>query len=232
MSHSTDPESRLEHSWRANAAAWSSAVREQRIASRRAGTDAAIIDAVVRTGARRVLDLGCGEGWLARALAARGREVVGIDASPELVSAARALGGGRFEIASYAGLAARTQAFGVFDAVACNFSLLGEDVQMPLRAAREALRSGGSLVVQTVHPWAACGNDPYVDGWRIETFETFGGKFNEPMPWYFRTLSSWLRDLRSNSFVIDEMIEPVDPASGRPLSLLLRCSPQDPNAIT
>jgi SAM-dependent methyltransferase len=39
---------------------------------------------------RRVLDAGCGEGYLARVLAARGAHVTGIDLSPRLIELARA----------------------------------------------------------------------------------------------------------------------------------------------
>jgi 2-polyprenyl-3-methyl-5-hydroxy-6-metoxy-1,4-benzoquinol methylase len=39
---------------------------------------------------RRVLDAGCGEGYLARVLAARGARVTGIDLSPRLIELARA----------------------------------------------------------------------------------------------------------------------------------------------
>ena len=38
---------------------------------------------------RRTLDLGCGEGRFARDLAARGYDVVGVDASPTMLAAAR-----------------------------------------------------------------------------------------------------------------------------------------------
>jgi len=38
---------------------------------------------------RRVLDAGCGEGYLARALADRGARVTGIDLSPRLIEQAR-----------------------------------------------------------------------------------------------------------------------------------------------
>jgi 2-polyprenyl-3-methyl-5-hydroxy-6-metoxy-1,4-benzoquinol methylase len=217
-------EARLQHSWRANAAAWSDAVREQRIASRRAGTDAAIVDAVRRTQAQRVLDAGCGEGWLARALAGDGRDVVGVDASPELIAAAQALGGARFEVAAYADLAARDD-LGRFDAVVFNFALLGEDLRTPLQAARALLRSGGALIVQTVHPWPAAAGGAYADGWRTETFAGFGDGFREPMPWYFRTLGAWLRALSEEGFRVEACIEPVDAADGRLLSLLLHAVP-------
>jgi len=218
-------ETRLERSWRTNAAAWSRAVREQRIASRRAGSDAAIVDAVLATQARRVLDLGCGEGWLARALAARGCEVVGVDGSPELIAAANELGGARFERASYAELAARAAGFGRFDAVACNFALLGADLGEPLRAAHALLHAAGCLLVQTVHPWTACGEEAYADGWRNETFAAFGGEFRAPMPWYFRTLGSWADAIGAAGFRVARWIEPLDRASGRPLSLLIEAAP-------
>lgn len=221
-----ETELRLQRSWRTNAAAWTRAVRERRIASRRAGTDDAVLDAVLATGAGRILDVGCGEGWLARALAAQGREVVGIDASAELIAAANELGGARFEAVSYADLDAHAADLGRFDAAVCNFALLGEDLGAPLRALGRALRPGGRLIVQTVHPWTACGDAPYVDGWRLETFAGFGEGFDAPMPWYFRTLASWLAAFGADGYAFERVLEPVDAASGRPLSLLLQAALQ------
>ena len=62
--------------WHANAQAWERAVREGRIASRKLVTDQAIVEAVLSRSPRTVIDLGCGEGWLARALARAGVQVV------------------------------------------------------------------------------------------------------------------------------------------------------------
>lgn len=223
-----ESERRLQRSWRANAAAWTRAVREQHIPSRRAGTDAAILGAVLASGARRVLDVGCGEGWLARALVARGREVVGIDASAELVAAANELGGARFETLSYAELDAHASELGRFGAAVCNFALLGEDLGAPLRALGGLLEPGGRLIVQTVHPWTACGDAPYADGWRVETFAGFGEEFREATPWYFRTLASWLAAFPANGFLVERVAEPFDAAGGRPLSLLLQAALREP----
>lgn len=223
-----DPERRIEESWRTNAAAWSAAVREGRIASRRAGTDEAVCTAVMRQRPLRVLDVGCGEGWLARALARRGCEVVGIDASPELIEAARALGGGRFEAIGYSALDAETSVLGaLFDVAVCNFSLLAEDLAGSLRTLRGLIKADGTLVIQTVHPWAACGDAPYADGWRIETFDSFAGDFRASMPWYFRTLNSWWRTVIAGGFEIEQCEEPLDPATKRPLSLVMCCRPSN-----
>ncbi|MGH7120712.1 MAG: class I SAM-dependent methyltransferase, partial [Acetobacteraceae bacterium] len=40
----------------------------------------------------RILDLGCGDGFLSQRIAERGARVVGVDASPEMIAAARARG--------------------------------------------------------------------------------------------------------------------------------------------
>lgn len=66
--------------------------------------EARLLDALVPPGAR-VLDAGCGTGRVAAALAARGHDVVGVDADPTLVEAARAdHQGPRFLVADLAEL--------------------------------------------------------------------------------------------------------------------------------
>ena len=215
---SADAPAQMRESWERNAAAWTDAVREQRIASRRAGTDTAIVDAVLRLAPARVLDVGCGEGWLARVLAERGVDVVGIDASEALIESARALGGGRFEAMTYPEVAALGAGF---DVAVCNFALLEEHLAPAFDAIVRALRPNGRLVVQTVHPWTACGDARYENGWRLETFAAFGGGFVAPMPWYFRTLGAWVDALAASGFRVERVGEPCDRESGRPLSLVL-----------
>lgn len=217
-----DREAALIWSWMANADAWTRAVREGRIPSRRLATDAAIVQAVAERNPGRVLDLGCGEGWLMRALAERGIETIGLDVSLELVMAAEETGGGRYRCCSYDELVDDpTRAGGPYDVIACNFSLLGADLPPLLGALRANLAPGGALVIQTVHPWTAAGDEGYTDGWRTETFNGFGGDFAEPMPWYFRTLESWVDALRAAGFRVVTVREPVDPRTRQPASLLM-----------
>lgn len=215
-------EAALIWSWMANADAWTRAVREGRIESRRVATDAAIVEAVAARNPVRVLDLGCGEGWLMRALAERGMETVGLDVSLELVVVAEETGGGRFRCCSYDEVVADpTRAGGPYDVIACNFSLLSAEIAPLLSALRQNLRPGGALVIQTVHPWSAMGDGGYVEGWRTETFDAFGDDFAEPMPWYYRTLEGWMDALREAGYHLASLREPVHPGTGRPLSLLM-----------
>jgi 2-polyprenyl-3-methyl-5-hydroxy-6-metoxy-1,4-benzoquinol methylase len=217
-------EDALVRSWSRNADAWTRTVREGGIESRRLATDAAIVRTVLERRPRQVLDLGCGEGWLARALAEQGTGVVGIDVSPELVEAARRAGGGEFHAVSYDTLVADPSlARGEYDAVVCNFSLLDEHLQPLLAALRSVLCPGGVLVIQTVHPWTAAGEGAYEDGWRTETFAGFGEGFAAPMPWYFRTLASWMAVLAAAGYALADLREPLHPNTGRPASLILTC---------
>ena len=223
-------------SWHTNAAAWTRAVREGRIESRRQVTDAAIVQAVLncepppsgasaalgaaRCRPRTVLDLGCGEGWLVRALAGHGIAGTGVDAVDALVAQAQQAGGGSFAVASYEAIADGALAVRA-DVVVANFSLLGDAaVERLLRRVPSLLEPGGSFIVQTLHPVAACGDRPYVDGWRDGTWAGFGDEFTDPAPWYFRTVGSWVALLARAGLRVAELREPLHPATGAPASII------------
>ncbi len=208
-------------SWHTNAAPWTAAVREQRIESRRLVTDRAIIDAVIRRQPRLVLDLGCGEGWLVRALAARGvPKVIGVDVVPALIDQARAAGGGDFRVASFEAVA-RGELQVTVDVAVANFALIGKEaVDALIQSAPKLLTPGGALVIQTLHPVVACGDLPYIDGWREGSWAGFSEDFTDPAPWYFRTLETWVRLIASSGLLLSEIREPIHPATNKPASVL------------
>ena len=214
------PESTLLQSWHHNADAWIEVIRSGAIESRQQVTDQAILLAIMGRQPQRVLDLGCGEGWLLRALADRGIEAVGVDGDARLVEAARLAGTAQVHVASYAALVEALVDIGCdYDVICANFSLLHQDI-IPLLAAMNAmLNPGGALVIQTLHPWTGAGGD-YQDGWREENFAGFTGQW-QPMPWYFRTLSSWLNALDMAGFQLTILQEPQHPQSPVPQSLLM-----------
>ncbi len=217
-------EQQIIRSWNANAGPWARAVRTGSIASRKLVTDRAIVDAVSSVRPARVFDIGCGEGWLARALADRGMKVFGIDVVPELVAEAARLGRGEFSVRSFSELAGGEYRCGPFDAAVCNFSLLGEEsVESLLGALTGCLGEGGFLVIQTLHPVAACGEHPYRDGWRAGSWLGFGAEFTDPAPWYFRTLESWFALLRRSGFDVLECREPTASGASVPASVIFVC---------
>jgi 2-polyprenyl-3-methyl-5-hydroxy-6-metoxy-1,4-benzoquinol methylase len=207
------------NSWSKNTDPWTVAVRAGEIESRTLVTNQAIVDAVRSRSPRSAIDIGCGEGWLVRAL--DGVETIGIDVVPGLVEQARAAGGGEFRVLSYEQIAAG-ELHAQVDVAVCNFSLIGkESVEGVFRAARTLLNPGGAFVVQTLHPLVACGDAPYQDGWREGSWAGFSEDFIDPPPWYFRTLESWVALFSENGLRLLEMREPVHPHTGKPLSVIL-----------
>ena len=219
----TSRERRILDSWQSNALPWSKAVRENRIESRVKVTNKAIVDTLLEqcraANLNSVLDLGCGEGWLVRELNRKGLSAVGIDAVSALIEQARALDPAnqtRYNVLSYDDLI-QDQFTGSVDAVVANFSLLGdESVQRLFSALKTIVNPGGMLVVQTVHPILACGDHPYRDGWREESWSGFGDGDFKPAPWFFRTLQSWTTLFSENQFKLIKIKEPRHPETHYP----------------
>ena len=207
-------------SWKKNVAPWVTAVREGEIESRLLVTNQAIVDAVIAQAPKTVLDIGCGEGWLVRELSAKGIQSLGIDVVPELIGAAVREGGGRFKTLSFEELSAE-RLKETFDMIVCNFSLLGnESVVHIFRQARALLNAGGSVVVQTIHPIAGCGDQEYRDGWREGSWLGFSEQFSDPAPWYFRTLETWENLFAENGFGLSVIDEPINPKTQTAASIV------------
>lgn len=223
MTEPEDPERAVLAAWRDQADPWARAVRSGAIGSRNRVTDAAIIDAVRDRQPRQVLDVGCGEGWLARALARHRIPVVGVDAVPELVRLAREAGGGEFREGTYARLTDVCRDLQP-DVIVCNFSLLGAaSTEAVLGAVRVLLFAGGHLIVQTLHPDTA-GIEH--DGWRAGSWAGCGPGFGAAPPWFGRTRAGWARVFARHRLDVIEERAPLDPRTDLPASLVLVARPR------
>ncbi|WP_237054763.1 class I SAM-dependent methyltransferase [Microbulbifer sediminum] len=223
MTDSEFSDKKILQSWETNAAPWTRAIDTGEIVSRKLVTDAEIVAALLEHWPGSVLDIGCGEGWLGRVLAAHGVHVWGIDATAALVETARRRAGPleTYRQVSYTALESGYPGRH-FDALACNFSLLGkESVEQVFASAPRLLKGRGRLVVQTLHPAAACGDAPYRDGWRPGSWAGFGSGFSDPAPWYFRTIASWVELFQRHGLKRVTLREPLHPETGQPASLIL-----------
>jgi SAM-dependent methyltransferase len=140
----------LRDAWERNAADW---VRW----ARKPGHDSywrfhreRFLDLVPRAG-RLTLDVGCGEGRVARDLTELGHRVVGVDASPAMVAAAsEADAGGEYLVADAAKLPFPD---GHADLVVAFMSLMDvDDMPSAVGELARVLEPGGKLVLAVVHP--------------------------------------------------------------------------------
>jgi 2-polyprenyl-3-methyl-5-hydroxy-6-metoxy-1,4-benzoquinol methylase len=141
--------------WEVNAEYWVKIIREHRDRYRIELTDAAMLDAIGPCAGLRILDAGCGEGYLARKLASMGADVVGVDVCEGLIDAADGVPPGPGGSLSFtrASVEAMPLDDAGFDLVVCNH--LFSHLQDPADAIREfgrVLKSGGRLIALTLHP--------------------------------------------------------------------------------
>lgn len=196
---------------------------------------------------QRLLDLGCGNGYLSRRFARAGADVVGVDASAPVIARAKAREAknplGIRYLASDA-----TQRIPLesetFDIVASNMVLMDmEDAEGAIREAARVLRSGGRFVASLSHP---CFDQGPSSTWIMErSFRTTRvwrkiGRYRHPfadeMPWgiedrtvttigYHRPLSWYARVLREAGFLIRSLEEP------EPTKEFIEGSPQGPFVV-
>jgi trans-aconitate methyltransferase len=146
--------------------------------------------------AERILDLGCGDGVLTAALVASGAEVVGVDASPAMVEAARRRG-----IDARVTNAETLPFEAEFDAVFSNAMLhWSRDIHRVVAGVSRALKPHGRFVGE----FGASGNVESIVHAARESFARRGWTFTNP--WYFPTPSEFRRVLTANGLVAVDVV--------------------------
>ena len=175
------------------------------------------------SGARRVLDVGCGDGQISRLAASLGAEVVGIDPTWNCVSVAKQRGGASFARAEAAALPFTD---GSFDAVvACLVFEHIREVDQAIGEVARVLSSGGRFCFFLNHPLLQTPNSGWIDDhlldppeqyWRIGAYLVEQESDEEVekdvlIPFIHRPLSRYVNALAENGLLIERMLEPAPP---------------------
>ena len=142
----------------------------------------------------RILDLGCGDGVLTAKLAESGAEIVGVDASPELVAAARASGVDAWVADGHA-LAFRDEFDAVFSNAALHWMRRPDDV---LHGVRRALRAGGRFVAEM----GGHGNVATITT-ALRAALRLHGEHDPAFAWYFPTADEYGCLLQRHGFRVE-----------------------------
>ncbi len=149
-----------------------------------------------RTG-ERILDLGCGDGALTAKLAATGIEVVGVDASGEMIEAARSRGlDARVMPGEDLTFAAEFDA--VFSNAALHWML---DPDAVIAGVCRALEPGGRFVGE----FGGHGNVAAIVVALVAVLVRRGHDGAAAIPWYFPTPAAYRAKLERHGFAVDRI---------------------------
>ena len=219
-------------SWVTNAAAWSEAIQQEAIESRKLVTNQAMVLAIAKHQPKSLLDIGCGEGWLCRAAQKAIPSlstIKGMDAIAALVDQAKTLSPQlAWEQKSYQDLiAGASHNQELYQIISINFALFEKElVELLLLALPNYLSENGRVIIQTLHPLIACGDAAYEEGWREGNWNGFSTAFKDPHPWYFRTMAAWVNLFTASGLILDQLQEPIHPQTGKPASIIFELVPR------
>jgi trans-aconitate methyltransferase len=153
---------------------------------------APLLDLLAPVAGERILDLGCGDGALTTQIAQSGASVIGVDASPQMVEAARARGLDA-HIADGVALNFNQE----FDAVFSNAALHWmRDADAVIDGVRRALKRGGRFVAE----FGGHGNVAAICVALLATVKKHDANAENVLPWYFPTPDDYRRRLEAFGF--------------------------------
>ena len=209
--------------WSENAKNWVKVIDQQIISSRSLVTNKAIIQSILNYKPSKVLDLGCGEGWLTRTLNQKNIPTVGVDGIRELIQAARQRSNHSFRELTYQDIISGKSIAGApFEAIVFNFSLFTENQVEELFGVLPRLLEGRKLLfIQTLHPHFLVkkGVAPK-DQWLSNSWEGMEEHFGQSHAYFVRTMEGWRALFHRTHFNIIETKDPHFPNETEKASLL------------
>lgn len=208
-------------SWNKNALEWIKVIENADIESRKF-TNKAILQLIGNSPAIKVLDVGCGEGWLTRSLGTMGKYAVGPDAIAQLLENAKKKGGGTYYRMSYEDIILGNPIpEAPYDAAVFNFCLYQkEGLGQLLKQIKNVLSENGYIAVQTLHPFFLLQNKmAYKSQWLDDSWKGLPGNFTDGHSWYARTFESWISVFKKAGLQLHQLQE-VTNDDHKPISVI------------
>lgn len=217
----SNEESELRALWDSLAADWDIHIGDEGDSNRRLNSDPVLWRFAGEVSGLKVLDAGCGTGYLCRQMAQRGAVVVGVDHSPEMIRIARSKSD---RITYHVDSVTRLKEIDdeQFDLVVANYVLMDvSDLEGAIDSFYRVLKPGGSAITIFSHPCfpgARMERTPdlsevrYV--WSFPYFERSRqvdppwAHFTSDFVWFHRPLSDYWKAFTGAGFAVIDFEEP------------------------
>jgi 2-polyprenyl-3-methyl-5-hydroxy-6-metoxy-1,4-benzoquinol methylase len=206
-----------EKEWQKNANFWIKIIQEKLDPYRLKITNQAVLKFFKKGQKKKILDAGCGNGYLSRILAKRGFQVYAIDFCSELIESAKKqekknpLG-----INYILGDLRKTKLpSSSFEAVLSHQTI--NEIENPEKAFQEfsrILKKNGQLVLLFLHPCFETQPEKYFQESKIKKSHYLVSGIKSPSPYFYLhlPLSQWSYFLEKNGFIIKKIEEPCPSA--------------------
>ena len=175
----------MDNGWQSSADAWIADMGEHGDFGRRYVLDPVMLPRALSRSPKHALDVGCGEGRFCRMLSRHGVDVVGVDPTAALITAARARAKSGFYLQAPAERLPFVDA--TFDLVVSYLSLIDiADIQSAIREMVRVLKPDGALLVANLTSFnTACGDQGWIK-------DEHGRRLHYPIDHYLAERAMWI----------------------------------------
>ncbi|MCA0986518.1 class I SAM-dependent methyltransferase [Guptibacillus algicola] len=211
--------------WDANAEAYTKGYTEEGDLHREVFLNPCLFTLIGDSTDKKILDAGCGEGYLSRKLAHDGASVTAVDYSEKMLEIAKEKTSSSVDVTSFHGNC-ETLPFledSSFDLIVSNMVMQDlSDHESALREMYRLLIDGGSFIFSILHPCFVTPESGWEKNdqgeklhWNVDryfyegVYEQRGIGENDKILYYHRTLSTYMNSILQTGFMVEKVEEPT-----------------------
>ncbi|MGN4128232.1 class I SAM-dependent methyltransferase [Lysinibacillus sphaericus] len=212
--------------WNRHAESYTASYDEQGGLHREVLLNPAIFSLLDDVKGKKLLDAGCGEGYLSRILAKKGAIITAVDYAEKMLEIAKQRTNSDEEIDYKQGNCEKLDFLtdAQYDIIVSNMVLQDlENYEAALSEMYRLLQQGGSFIFSILHPCFVTPNSGWVRNeqvnkqyWKVQRYfyegvydQRFPIDSDEKVVFYHRTLTSYLKAIIKVGFTVEDVIEPM-----------------------